>query len=373
MRIHLIALALILSALSAKAQQTVEASIWHDGIQRSFIVYVPAIYDGSEAVPMLLNYHGYTGSAQQQMEFGDFRSIADTAGFIIVHPQGTPDWLNLNHWNVGGWTLFSTVDDVGFTEALIDAVSTQLNIDQSRIYSTGMSNGGFMSFLLACQLSERIAAIASVTGSMTPQTFNECDPQRPVPVLQIHGTADDVVAYTGGGISESIREAMRYWIQYNNCPINPVITEFPDVDTNDGTTAAKVRFSDGDEDVQVEHIRVFGGGHDWPGSSGNMDFDASSEVWRFLSRFDLNGLRNAASPVDKRIEGSTAVRIYPNPFKDVLNIDAANGQYYILYSMTGAVISQGLLTDSSVQLDLSDLSSGVYILDLDGHKERLVK
>ncbi|MCF8247979.1 MAG: hypothetical protein K9J37_22640 [Saprospiraceae bacterium] len=165
-------------SLSIKAQQTINGSIMHDGIQRNYVLFIPAIYAGDSPVPLVLNFHGYTSSAEQQMFYGNFRPIADTANFIIVHPQGT--LFNSNtHFNVGGWTIRSTVDDVGFTAALIDSHAATYNINLNRVYSTGMSNGGFMSFLLACQLSDKIAAIASVTGSMTPEAFNSCNPQHP--------------------------------------------------------------------------------------------------------------------------------------------------------------------------------------------------
>ena len=170
------------------AQQTINGSITHDGIQRDYILYIPEIYDGSTAVPLVLNFHGFGSSASQQMFYGDFRDIADTEGFLLVHPEGTSS-IGDQFWNVGfPGNSSSTIDDVGFTEALIDELATLYAIDLDRVYATGMSNGGFMSFLLACQLSEKIAAVASVTGSMTQDTFDDCNAQHPTPVLQIHGT-----------------------------------------------------------------------------------------------------------------------------------------------------------------------------------------
>jgi len=150
---------------------TINGSIEHNGMDRSYILYVPESYDGTKAVPLVLNFHGYTSNAKDQMNYGDFRPLADKEGFIVVHPQGTL-LDGKTHWNVGGWTLASKVDDVAFTEALLDHLSSEYKIDAKRVYSTGMSNGGYMSFLLACQLSNRIAAVASVTGSMTPQIFS---------------------------------------------------------------------------------------------------------------------------------------------------------------------------------------------------------
>ena len=132
----------------AFSQQTISDSIVHNNVTRYFTTYIPAVYNSSIPVPLLFNFHGYTSNASQQMWYGDFRSIADTANFLLVHPQGGVDSTGNTHWNVG-WNG-SIGDDIGFTAALIDSLSAEYNINQDRIYSTGMSNGGFMSFNLAC-------------------------------------------------------------------------------------------------------------------------------------------------------------------------------------------------------------------------------
>ena len=158
-----------------------------------------------------------------------------------------------------------------------------------------------MSFLLACQISSKIAAIASVTGSMTPLTYNECDPDHPTPVLQIHGTTDGTVPYEGGaGWSESIPDVLDYWINHNNCDTEATVTPFEDIDSSDGSTAEHYLWNSGDNGVTTEHIKVTGGGHDWPGAWGNMDINASIEVWKFFMRFDING--NLDSSVNEVVE-----------------------------------------------------------------------
>ena len=159
------------------AQQTITATIEHDGLEREYILYVPAAYSPDEAVPLVLNFHGYTSNATEQMFYGNFRPLANVHNFLIVHPEGTDDDSGNAHWNVG-WGG-STVDDVGFTAALLDTLEAAYNINTDRIYSTGMSNGGFMSYQLACAMSDRIAAIASVTGSMNPGQSEACQANRP--------------------------------------------------------------------------------------------------------------------------------------------------------------------------------------------------
>lgn len=292
-------LAVALIPLLGLSQQTIHESILHDGEERTYILYVPANYTGESEVPLVFNFHGYTSNAKQQMGYGDFRPIADTSGFIIVHPQGTL-LKGKTHWNVGGWTLASKTDDVAFTAALLDSLAAEYKIDMTRVYSTGMSNGGYMSFLLACQLSDRIAAVASVTGSMTPQIFDACDPQHPTPIMQVHGTTDPVVPYKGAAWSKSIDEVLTYWISYNNCSATAETTDIADTDQTDGSTVTHTIYAGGDKTATAEHFTVTGGKHTWPGTTfnkpgTNQDFNASVEIWKFFSRYDINGKLNSKS------------------------------------------------------------------------------
>ena len=271
------------------AQQTINGSITHGGLQRDYIIHIPSSYNVNTPIPLVFCFHGYGSNASTIMSYANFNYVSDTAGFIVVYPQGTLDNSGISNWNVG-WGG-STVDDIGFTEALMDNLSTTYNIDNNRIYSTGMSNGGFMSFLLACQLSNRIAAIASVTGSMTPQTYNACNPQHPTPILQIHGTSDQTVPYVGDPTwAKSIDDVLQYWVAYNNCNTSAIITAIPDINIFDGSTAEHIVYDGGDNDVTTEHFKIYGGDHDWPGVWGNMDIHASAEVWKFFSQYNINGL-----------------------------------------------------------------------------------
>jgi len=276
----------------AFSQQTINGSIIHDNLQRDYILYVPALYNATNPTPLVFNFHGYTSNAFDQMWYGDFRSIADTAGFIIAHPMGSLDNSGITHWNVG-WGG-STVDDIGFTAALIDSLSANYNINQDRIYSTGMSNGGYFSYHLACNLSTKIAAIASVTGAMSQYTQTICNPSHPTPVMEIHGTADLTVPFN------DIISGLGYWRSYNNC--NPIAdtTIIPDLVLGDWSTVEHIVFDNGDNGVTTELFKVINGEHTWPGSnfsSGvtNYDINASAEIWRFFSKYDINGLINSST------------------------------------------------------------------------------
>jgi polyhydroxybutyrate depolymerase len=358
------------------AQQTIDGSIMHDGIQRDYILYIPAIYDGNTDVPLVLNFHGFGSNANEQMHYGDFRDIADTEGFLLVHPEGTLSNGD-QFWNVGfpGSTSTSTIDDVGFTEALIDELSTLYAIDLDRVYATGMSNGGFMSFLLACQLSEKIAAVASVTGSMTQDTFNDCNAQHPTPVLQIHGTSDSVVPYDGDITwTLSIVDVFSFWMNYNNCDTNPIITTFPDIYTLDGSTVDHFVYSGGDNGVTTEHLKVIGGGHTWPGSAFNFpgtnyDINASMKIWQFFSRFDINGTLSV-SEFDNR-----QVIIYPNPTNSKINLSLKFSEElnYELFSSLGKRLIIGTIKTDNQEIDLSNLSPNIYYLKLGNQVFKILK
>ena len=283
-------LIILFTPIIGNGQQTLNESITHDNLERDYIIHIPSSYNINTPIPLVFCFHGYTSNASTIMSYSNFNYIADTAGFIVVYPQATL-LQGSTHWNVGGWTTASTVNDVGFSISLLDSISNEYNIDPERVYSTGMSNGGYMSFLLACQASDKIAAIASVTGSMTPQTYNACNPQHPTPILQIHGTNDQTVPYLGNPTwTESINDVVQYWVSYNNCNLNADTTLLPDLVLGDGSTAEQIVFAGGDNSITTEHIKIHFGGHDWPGVWGNMDIHASNEVWKFFSKYNINGL-----------------------------------------------------------------------------------
>ena len=357
------------------AQQTINGSVVHDGIQRDYILYIPAIYDGSADFPLVLNFHGFGSNANEQMFYGDFRDIADTEGFLLVHPQGTI--LNgFQYWNVGfPGSSGSTIDDVGFTEVLIDELANLYTINLDRVYATGMSNGGFMSFLLACQLSEKIAAIASVTGSMTLDTYANCSAQHPTPVLQIHGTNDSVVPYDGNITwIQSIVDVISYWVNYNICETNPIITTFPDLDPSDGSTVEHIVYTGGVNGVTTEHMKVLGGGHTWPGSAINLpetnqDINASNEIWEFFSRFDINGSLSVNEFENRQ------VIIYPNPTSSKINLSLSFSEElnYELFSSTGKQLMNGTIKSSYQEINLSHLKPNIYFLKLGNQVFKILK
>lgn len=342
------------------AQTTVNGSFVHNGLTRTYSFYVPAIYDGTQAVPLILNLHGYTSNGAQQSAYGNFKPIADTANFIIVHPNGTLDGTSNRFWNLA-YTPGS-VDDVGFLEALIDTISASYNINNARVYSTGMSNGGFMSYRLACE-SNRFAAIASVTGSMTTLAPSNCSPVRPTPVMQIHGTLDPTVPYNGGGGMLSVANVLNYWATFNNCPTPATMTNVPDINTGDGATAEHYVYDPGTNGVTMELFKVIGGEHTWPGASINVgvtcqDFSASKEIWRFFSQYEFIG-----AGLDENTEINT-ITVYPNPGDGLFTLQSENSviERIEVTDPNGRIVFSQNSLNSAEQIDLSNLDKGIYFL-----------
>ena len=272
-----------------------------DGINREYIVYTPESYDSSMDYPVLFNFHGGSGYANDFIYTNDMRPIADTANFIAVYPQGAidPD---------GGTTSWihkapTDHDDIFFVEAIIDAMSLEYSIDQSRIYACGYSEGAILSYELGCRLNSKIAAFAAVSGSMLDNYYRDdiygwgpCTPVHPTGMMLIPGTIDgsphslyEGLSYGDMPLYMSANDITNYWSNYNNTDINPLITDVVNSVPNDGSTVERKLWLNGDNCVSIQELKVINGDHDWPGSSGNMDINASEEIWNFVSQFNLEG------------------------------------------------------------------------------------
>lgn len=259
----------------------------HDSRARFYYIYSPAELDENLSVPVLFALHGYGSSAYRHFNYTNYESIADANNLVVIYPQGATTSTLSTHWNVGGWTSKSDVNDLDFFETLIDLVKQKIVIDENRIYSSGMSNGGYMSYHLACNLSNKFAAIASVTGSMTYDTFDDCSPNHPTPILQIHGLLDFVVPYEGNGGSKSIPDVIDYWINYNSCNPNPETF----IDYDDFSLVTYDTYLNCLNNVNVKLILHPTMGHNWPNSQ-EYNVNASEEIWNFVSMYDLFGLIN---------------------------------------------------------------------------------
>ena len=241
--------------------------------------------------PLVFNFHGYGSNASEQMAYGDLRSQADANGFILVHPEALDDIYGRSYWNIRGWSQ-SVHDDVKFTENLINLLMDKYSINAERIYSTGMSNGGFFSFHLACNLNASFAAVASVTGSMTNSTFDNCNPRKPTPVMQIHGSLDVVVPYKGDDTRnmKPIMDVMEYWKINNEC--DDYMLSLPGILPGTSSWTETYQYSNCLNGTENIHLYVQGAGHIWPGSiyESIQSPDSSSSIWSFFSKYDINGV-----------------------------------------------------------------------------------
>ena len=260
-------------------------TIIHGGVNREYVLYVPDSYDGSFSVPVVLNFHGFSGDAYQYVNEADMRILSESENFILIYPQGL-DLEGEPHWNAcpNGGDNKSDVDDFGFIETLIEEISFNYNIDLERIYAVGYSNGGMMAYGLANHKSELIAAVASVSGAMLDCTGPA---SHPMPVIHLHGTDDLDLPYNGNNYYNSVQNTLDYWINFNNTNKEPIVN----FDNSGEIEIEHYIYDNGNNSVSVEHYKYIGGYHIWFMSTFQGQ-NTSELVWDFLSRYDINGERS---------------------------------------------------------------------------------
>lgn len=236
---------------------------------RPFEVFVPSGYDPAISTPLILLLHGYTGTGETQESYFQFEPLAESRGFLYVHPDGTVDPTGQQFWNAtDACCAFagSPPDDATYLMAIIEQVSADYNVDPKAIFLAGHSNGGFMSYRMACEHSDTIAGIASLAGATFADPA-DCSPSEPVSVLQVHGTSDAVIAYEGGAIFgngyPSARETVDFWVARNSCDLTPTVTaDVLDLDSGiDGSESDTEAFGGCDQGTQVELWTIDDGSH----------------------------------------------------------------------------------------------------------------
>lgn len=275
-------------------------SIVWDELERTYLIHIPPSYDKNKSMPLVIALHGVGGSAKDMVKHG-FSRLADKEGFIVIYPEGVK-----KHWNDGSRGE-ETVDDVGFISSLINYLIKELNIDPERVYVTGMSNGAMMSYRLACELTEKIAAVATVAGNMPQNLSLSCSPSRPISVLAINNVDDPLMPWEGGDITGpfgsiklgkvlSVSETVTFWVNHNHCSPSPLISYEPDRDPEDedGTWVRKEVYENGTDGTEVILYAIEGGGHTWPGSDHSLperivgktskDIDATEVIWNFFKK-----------------------------------------------------------------------------------------
>ncbi|MBC7817438.1 MAG: dienelactone hydrolase family protein [Planctomycetaceae bacterium] len=285
-----------------------QRSLEVDGRSRKYLVHVPPetkrpkVGDQPAKWPVVLVFHGGGSNAEVMVRFSGMSEKADEAGFVAVYPSGSgrlEKVLTFNGGNCCGYAQLQKIDDVAFTRALLDDLAKALPIDEKRVFATGMSNGGIISYRLASELSDRVAAIAPVGGPMGTET---CQPKRPVPVMHFHGIDDKYAPFQGGRGEDSltgtkfysVEHSINAWVKANGCDEKPAVTELPDK-TDDGTRVTRKVWSNGREGSEVILFEIQGGGHTWPGrpaavrflGTTTRDINANDLMWEFFQRHPM--------------------------------------------------------------------------------------
>jgi polyhydroxybutyrate depolymerase len=296
--VHLVALLTIAGDPLAPGDHTRTLQV--DGRERSYLVHVPPKYDPKKPTPIVLILHGAGTNAQIMVRFCGMNKKADEAGFVAVYPNGTGTaglFLTFNSGGLSGKMAEGKPNDVAFVAKLLDDLATVVKLDPKRVFATGMSNGGMMCYRLASELSDRIAAIAPVSGTMAIPDYK---PKRPVPVIHFHGTADNIVPFNGPKGTpkfltfRSVEETIRLCAKANGCPETPIQEDLPDK-ADDGTKVRKKTYGPGKDGAEVVLVEIEGGGHTWPGQEppvrfigkSTKDISANDLMWESFQKHPM--------------------------------------------------------------------------------------
>jgi polyhydroxybutyrate depolymerase len=302
-------------AAAAPRTKNYKDAIVSGGMRRSFTVHVPKSYDGARPVPLVLAFHGLgmNGVAMEGLTLMDL--TAERNGFIVVYPDGVGA-----RWNDGSARGSNGMDDVGFVSDLLNHLQRAYKIDPRHIHACGISNGGYFTQRLGCEMADRIASIGVISATVTAPVCASCHPRRSMPVVLFLGTEDPLVPREGeskelgklgealgipgvagaaissgmakvGGIY-SANDTAEFWAKINNCGSHPREERMPDRNTRDGCQITRETYGGGSGGSEVMVYTIHGGGHNWPGGSGAVaqdvlgvttyDISASDLCWEFF-------------------------------------------------------------------------------------------
>ena len=347
----------------------------HNQIDRRFYLYVPNNYSANIPIPVLFNFHGGGGDPISYMNYtSDMRGLAEANNFILIYPEAIADPNTGSISWIDKATNGAPRDEILFIESIINSVSSNYSVDLDRIYACGYSEGGIFSYELACRLNNYIAGIASVSGSMLTESersnlgFSNCSPQHPTAIMLIPGTNDSNAhsLYQGccldWGLDSyylSVDQITDYWTNYNTTDNNPSVSDVSNTNTSDGSTVQRKIWSNGQGGVEVQELKIIGGEHEWPGTSGNMDINANNEIWQFLSKFDKKGMIDNLDFEDFQ----RTISVTPNPFNNYFIIEGVENDFIELYDLHGKIL-QSKFNDNV--FDTESLKRGVYIIFIKG-------
>jgi polyhydroxybutyrate depolymerase len=284
--------------------------IRYGGLGRSYIVHVPPQASGARALPAILNFHGAGSNAWQQERYSAMNDAAARYGFVAVYPNGTGPKPRTLTWNAGGccgWAVSNKIDDLGFSKALLDDLATRIRIDRTRIYATGISNGGMMAYRLGVEAPDRVAAIAPVEGALVVEVPALL---RPMPLIVFHSLDDAWVPYRGSSrlyawfahlaaAYPAVDDTVARWRALDGCPLKartgPILKGAAGT-TDAGNSASRYAWGPCAGGTEVVLWKLTGSGHVWPGAArdyplvigqGSWVIDANDEMWKFFRDFSL--------------------------------------------------------------------------------------
>ena len=290
----IISLPVLLAVINAVTFDVVNrsnGSINSSGVKREYVLHVPSSYERGKAAPLVISLHGAGLWGGGQQTISQWNRLADREGIIVVYPSGFKDG-GPRIWHVEPSPRLA--QDIRFIAELIDTLAAHYTIDRSRIYANGLSNGGGMSFVLSCTLSDRIAAVGLVAGAQT-LPWQWCKDSKPVPMIAFHGTADPQVPYKGGSSWVSRRGFPAVgpwaanWARRNRCAPTPAASVV-------AADVRRIEYTGCAGDATVVLYTILGGGHTWPGGKALPEWfvgrtsnsvDATSVMWEFFRQHPL--------------------------------------------------------------------------------------
>ena len=325
-------------------------SIFDQNNFRTFIVHLPAGYLPTNQYPLVINLHGLNSNAAQQEAYSQFNNVADTAGFIVVYPNALG----------GSWSLFNA-QDVNFISHLIDTIRANYSCN-SCLFATGISQGGFMTYKLTCELPQPLTAVAGVACNMIYATQLFCLTSAEIPVMHFHGTADAIVSYNGAFGITPVDTTLRWFVNRNNCNPVPAVVQIPDTSTSDNCHVEKQHFTGGNNGSEVIFYKIFNGGHTWPGAvpiwllgNTNQDINASSLIGNFFQVFCLN-----ANSVPEEIDVSK-ISAFPNPGADLITIQLPDENFNLsVRDQLGRNVCLQKNARGATQIDCTNFPNGIY-------------
>ena len=278
---------LLADTLPLKNESPTEQIFEIDGRKRVYYLHTPE--NLKKNAPLVFTLHGYGGTAKSMMEYSKMNNVADKNGFAVCYPQGYLGADDKNSWNARYSN--DAVDDVKFLTELAKYLQKEYQLSPQNIFSTGMSNGADMSYMLACHAPDVFAAVAPVAGCMMQSTFDACTSLKTIPILEIHGDKDGITLWDGDknysekyGAYLGTEKIIDFWVKKNKTTQTTIDTLF-DFDTTDGSYVVEEKHLGGAQNNQVWLYKLVGGKHDWPGTWGNKDIQTAEVVWDFFKQF----------------------------------------------------------------------------------------